>query len=61
VAVATVVAGQLAPIALEPGTYSVAGTDPQATTNSVALRTRPETVRITAGTTLRQDVFIDVP
>jgi hypothetical protein len=53
--------GHLASIPLAPGTYTITGTDADATSNSVAMKTRPQAVTIRAGITVRQDIFVDVP
>jgi hypothetical protein len=61
VASQTVTSGQLATIALAPGTYTIQGTFGDATVNEQPARSFPTTVVIEAGKTLRQDVFLDVP
>jgi hypothetical protein len=61
VASADVVRGQLATIALTPGTYTIEGTDSDAHSNGIAMNAGPQTVTIPAGMTVRQDIFVSVP
>lgn len=61
VASVNVAQGELATIPLAPGSYTITATDADATFNGVAMRTRPQAVRIVAGMTVRQDVFVAVP
>ena len=61
VASATVAAGKLATFPLAPGTYTIDGTLANASSGAAPMRTRPQTVTITAGMTVRQDTADDVP
>jgi hypothetical protein len=57
----TAVGGKETAIPLAAGTYAVIGTFAHATTNGVPMQTRPVTVTITAGESVRQDIGVDVP
>jgi len=61
VASRTVAAGQLARIALSPGTYAVEGTFANATRNGQPITTLPRDVTLEAGTVVRQDVVENIP
>jgi hypothetical protein len=61
VASVTVGEGQLARLALPPGTYTVVGTFAHAFTGTQHTQSRPRSVAIPARTTVRQDVSVDIP
>jgi len=61
VASSTVATGKLATFPLPPGTYTIEGTVANATSESMPIHTRPETVTIRAGVTVRQDAVADLP
>lgn len=54
-------AGKLARIRLAPGTYAIHGTFANATRNGQPIETEPQTVTITAGETVREDVVANIP
>jgi hypothetical protein len=53
--------GQLATIPLAPGKYTIRGTFANATINERLAQSFPTTVEVSAGKTVRQDVFLGVP
>jgi len=53
--------GKLARIRLAPGTYTIHGTFADATRNGQPIETEPQTVTITAGETVREDVVANIP
>ncbi len=53
--------GKLARIRLAPGTYAIHGTFANATRNGQPIETEPQTVTITAGETVREDVVANIP
>jgi hypothetical protein len=61
VASTTVATGKLATFPLAPGTYTIDGTLANATSGGAVMRTRPQTVTIPAGMTVRQDTAADIP
>jgi hypothetical protein len=61
VARSTVATGKLATFPLPPGTYTIQGTLANATSDGAPIRTRPQTVTIPAGMTVRQDTVADIP
>lgn len=60
VAAQTIARGHLAMIPLSAGTYSVTGLFADASINSVHPTSLPESVVITSGTTVRQDVYLNI-
>jgi len=57
----SVAEGQLASIALPPGTYVIVGTFANAFSNSRHIQSRPRTITVFAGKTVRQDVSVGIP
>ncbi len=56
----TVAAGQLARIPLRPGTYLVKGIFADATSNGKPIESQPVTVKVAAGTVVRQDTLAGI-
>lgn len=61
IASATVAEGRLATFPLAPGSYTVEGSLANGTSGGEPMRTRPQTVTIAAGQSVRQDTTVDVP
>jgi hypothetical protein len=57
----SVTSGQLATIPLLAGTYTVEGTFGEAFINNANARSRPMTVQIPTGTSVRQDIVLPIP
>jgi hypothetical protein len=61
VATQAVASGGLATFPLPPGNYVIAGTFGNATVNGAPITTAPQTVTVSSGYTVREDVVADIP